>query len=181
MKIVLNGCYGGFSLSYEAMYLYWQAKNKEAYFYADMSTYEGAKKIKFKRVTLSEIPKLKHVFYVYCTTDDQGEILDHYPENIWRDRDVDRTDPTLVSVVEIIGSKAASGRFASLEIHEIPSGTQYRIDEYDGIEELITKEDDDWKTAGIQYQSIQTQGRIQAAWDLIKPAPTPDPDLTFKY
>ena len=55
MKIVLNGCYGGFGLSYEAMALYLHAKNREAFFYADISTYDDYNKIhKYKRVTLPD-------------------------------------------------------------------------------------------------------------------------------
>jgi hypothetical protein len=183
MKIVLNGCYGGFGLSYEAMVLYWHARCRDLYFYRDISVYDGYSKIhKYERISLADIQRSRNTWtgYIYCTTEDQGKYLDHFPENIVSDRDIDRTDPILVSVVETMGSKAASGRFASLYIEEIPNGTQYKIDEYDGIEELITKDDDDWKTAEFQYQSMQTQGKITAMWDLIKPEPIPDPDLTFK-
>lgn len=68
-----------------------------------------------------------------------------------------------------MGSEAASGKFAKLYIEEIPNGTQYKIDEYDGLEELITKDDDIWQTASFQYQSMQTQYKIAAMWNLIKP------------
>ena len=180
MKIVLNGCYGGFGLSYEAMALCLHAKNREAFFYADISTYDDYTKVhKYKRVTLPEIRSSQY-YMIYCTTTDQGEYLFKFPEDVVNLNAVDRTDPTLISVVEIMGPQAASGRFASLYIEEIPVDTQYRIDEYDGIESIITKEDDDWKTAGFQYQSMQTQCKITAMWDLIKPEPIPDPDLTFK-
>lgn len=181
MKIVLNGCYGGFGLSYEAMALYLHAKNREAFFYADISAYDDYTKVhKYKRVTLPEIRSSQY-YMIYCTTTDQGEYLFKFPEDVVNLNDLDRTDPTLISVVEIMGSQAASGRFASLYIEEIPVDTQYRIDEYDGIESIITKEDDDWKTAVFQYQSMQTQCKITAMWDLIKPDPVQDPDLTFKY
>lgn len=43
MKIVLNGCYGGFGLSHEAMTLYWYARCKDLYFYRDISVYSGLK------------------------------------------------------------------------------------------------------------------------------------------
>lgn len=184
MKIVLNGCYGGFGLSYEAMVLYWHAKNREVFFYTDISTYHNTsdrytKVHKYKRVTLPEIRSSQY-YMIYCTTIDQGELIDHFPENVVNLNDLDRTDPILISVVETMGSEAASGRFAKLYIEEIPNGTQYKIDNYDGIEELITKDDDDWKTASFQYQSIQAQGKIEAMWNLIKPEATPDPDLMFK-
>lgn len=96
-------------------------------------------------------------------------IYSTFPKHVVSDRDIDRTDPILISVVETMGSKAASGRFASLYIEEIPDGTQYKIDNYDGIEELITKDDDIWKTAEFQYQSLQTKFRIENMWATIKP------------
>lgn len=183
MKIVLNGCYGGFGLSYEAMALYWHAKNRDLYFYRDISKYDDYTKVhQYERISLADIQRSRNTWtgFIYCTTEDQGELLNHFPEDVVSDRDIDRTDPILISVVETMGPKAASGRFASLFIEEIPNGTQYKIDEYDGLEELITKDDDDWKTAEFQYQSMQTQCKIHAMWELIKPDPTPDPDLTFK-
>ena len=107
--------------------------------------------------------------FIYCTTEDQGALLDHFPEHVVNGRDIDRTDPILISVVETMGSKAASGRFAKLYIEEIPNGTQYKIDEYDGAEELITKDDDDWQTAEFQHQPLQIQDRIENMWTTIKP------------
>ena len=181
MKIILNGCYGGFGLSYEAMALYLHAKNREAFFYKDISVYDDYTKVhKYKRTNLQEIRESSTSNYIYCTTEDQGEFIDHFPEDVINFNDLDRTDPTLITVVETMGSKAASGRFASLYIEEIPNGTQYKIDNYDGIEELITKDDDDWKTAGFQYQSMQTKIKIEAMWSVIKPEFTLDPDLMFK-
>ena len=57
MKIVLNGCYGGFGLSYEAMALYWYARCKDLYFYRDISVYNGYSKVhKYERISLSDIP-----------------------------------------------------------------------------------------------------------------------------
>jgi hypothetical protein len=187
MKIVLNRCYGGFSLSYEAMYLYLTAKGQQAYFYIDLSSYEDyTKKPTYKRVSLTEAKTLykSHFIsrFVTCTTSDQGEVLNDYPVDVFYDREVDRTDPILVSIVEIIGSAAASGRFASLYIAEIDDGTLYKIDEYDGSESLITTDDDDWKVASSQTQSVQALHHIQSMWSLIKPTPSNnDEDLTFKY
>lgn len=48
----------------------------------------------------------------------------------------------LVAVVEALGDEA-SGSCAELEITEI-SGNQYRIEEYDGSEEVVTPEDSNW-------------------------------------
>ena len=172
MKIVLNGCYGGFGLSYEAMALYWYARCRDLYFYRDISIYDGYSKVhKYERISLSDIQRSRNTWtgYIYCTTEDQGAYLDHFPEHVVRDQDIDRTDPILVSVVETMGSKAASGSFAKLYIEEIPNGTQYKIDEYDGMEGLITKDDDNWHTAEFQHQSSQTKYRIENMWATINP------------
>lgn len=60
--------------------------------------------------------------------------------------EVDRTDPILVKIVEE-GKEAASDEFAELEIAEVPEGTYYRIDEYDGLERVMTADDYDWSIA----------------------------------
>lgn len=57
-----------------------------------------------------------------------------------------RHDSTLVKVVEELGD-AANGVCAKLRIDEIPSGTPYRIDEYDGIESVMTSDAYDWTIA----------------------------------
>jgi hypothetical protein len=48
----------------------------------------------------------------------------------------------LVNVVETLGSDA-NGGCADLCVVKI-SGNQYRIEEYDGAEEVVTPEDSDW-------------------------------------
>lgn len=59
---------------------------------------------------------------------------------------VKRTDPVLVQVVEMLGKKA-NGIFANLEIEDIPSGTQYRIEEHDGSEWIEYNTPDYWEIA----------------------------------
>lgn len=60
--------------------------------------------------------------------------------------DLSRTDPLLVEAVETLGD-AASGDYASLAIREIPDGSRYRIDEYDGNESVMTPDDYEWSVA----------------------------------
>lgn len=47
----------------------------------------------------------------------------------------DRADPLLVQTVEELG-EAANGAHAELKIVEIPDGTKWEIDEYDGMESI---------------------------------------------
>lgn len=51
---------------------------------------------------------------------------------------LDRKDPNLVKVVEILG-READGKHAELKIVDIPDGIQYTIEEYDGIEHIAEK------------------------------------------
>ena len=46
-----------------------------------------------------------------------------------------RTDPLLIRVIEELGDMA-NGRCAKLKVVEIPDGTDYIIDEYDGNEHI---------------------------------------------
>jgi len=64
-------------------------------------------------------------------------------KQIYEDQ-ISRTDPALVQVVEELGENA-SGSYARLCVAEVPTGTRYRIDEYDGFETIMTIDDYDWQ------------------------------------
>lgn len=74
------------------------------------------------------------------------EIAGEFWGDDWGARGISRHDPTLIRVVEELGL-AASGACAKLEIIELPSGAQYRIDEYDGSESVNTPESYEWEIA----------------------------------
>jgi hypothetical protein len=57
-----------------------------------------------------------------------------------------RDDPIFAQAVEELGELANEG-FSCLQIRELPPGTQYRIDEYDGFEEVITIDEYKWSVA----------------------------------
>lgn len=50
-----------------------------------------------------------------------------------------RDDPHLILVIERLGAKAASGRYADLAIVEIPSSVKWEISDYDGMEVVAEK------------------------------------------
>lgn len=55
----------------------------------------------------------------------------------WEANDLDRDDPDLVRVVEILG-KAANGKYANLCVVEIPdNATDWELTDYDGAESII--------------------------------------------
>jgi hypothetical protein len=65
---------------------------------------------------------------------------------VWDERELNRSDPILVQVVEELGEAAGNG-FARLAIRELEPGTKYRIDEYDGMESVMTIDDYEWSIA----------------------------------
>ena len=62
------------------------------------------------------------------------------------DLEEDRADPILVQVVEELGDEA-NIVYSDLQIRELPAGTLYRIDEYDGSETVMTQDEYTWKVA----------------------------------
>lgn len=58
-----------------------------------------------------------------------------------------RKDARLIKYIERFGSKAASGPYSYLIIVEIPKGTRYRVDEYDGYEGIETEDHIEWDIA----------------------------------
>lgn len=84
IKIVVNRCYGGFSVSSECI---------------------------GHMLSAGMLPYADECYY-----------------------DINRDSKYLVNAVETLGSKLASGQGAKLEIVEIPDGTNWAIDEYDGKE-----------------------------------------------
>ena len=67
------------------------------------------------------------------------------PEHWWYE-DIKRDDPVLAQVVEELGEGANSSH-AYLNIREIPKGTLYRIEEYDGMENVVTQYEYKWSVA----------------------------------
>jgi hypothetical protein len=72
-------------------------------------------------------------------------LVDENDKKIYADN-IKRTDPALVQVVEELGERANT-RFSDLCIEDIPEGTKYRIDEYDGNESVMTLDDYNWSVA----------------------------------
>jgi hypothetical protein len=128
MKVVINKCYGGFDISHAGMMDY--ARRKGLTLYAWVNP--------------------KHDFSSYVPYDGQGRYLViHYttaplvnggiPNEIYfSNHDIARDDPDLVAMVDELGERA-SGQFGELKVVEIPDGTEYEIEEYDGLEHIAEK------------------------------------------
>lgn len=137
-KIVYNACYGGFSLSDEAIMRYAEIKGITLY---------------------PSVSKYGLTVYYLCTPEEYDRIEAEERANptapgryarsnamYFSDRDIDRDDPVLAQVVEELGDRA-NGSHAELRIFEVSAGTLYRIDEYDGSESVMTQDTYEWKVA----------------------------------
>lgn len=52
-------------------------------------------------------------------------------------RDISREDGDLIDLLERMDSEFVSGRFAALEVVEIPSDVEYTVEYYDGLEHIV--------------------------------------------
>lgn len=140
-KCVLNKGYGGFSLSPLACARYLELQGKKAYFYIRKRGTDL-----YTETPLPQIPTETGVFF--CFSKSFGNMLgiDGMPDEEFdlyhlSDTKIKRDDHLLIQVVESLGEKA-NGHCATLKVCEIPGPlNNYSLEEYDGIERLITKYD----------------------------------------
>jgi hypothetical protein len=142
-KIVYNSCYGGFGLSAAAMVRYAEIKGFKIY-PTRHETYSSL--MVYWLVPPEERPTPLNGDWQKYTNEEWKIYNEEFKNKTINDDKIERDDPALVQVVEELG-EAANGDYARLEIEEVPAGTLYRIDEYDGKESVETRESYDWKIA----------------------------------
>ena len=130
MKVVINKCYGGFGLSPEAI-LKLYAMGSKVIDAHPAKEYFGKGSFRSLESSLCEWKEylsspVKHGLFLTVFSPDEAFVLSFGGA---------RDDPDLVSAVEEMGDSAA-GRFAKLEVVEIPDGVEYSIEEYDGLEHI---------------------------------------------
>ena len=144
-KIVYSPRYGGFSLSHEAIMRYAEIKGIKLY---PVTRDENLGLVTYWTVPPAEqevLEESERNFYA-MSQESRIENVVAWRRSVLNNRDIPRTDPALVQVVEELGEKA-NGRFAHLVIRELPEGTRYRIDEYDGNESIENEHDIVWEVA----------------------------------
>ena len=135
MKIVINSCFGGFGLSDEAQSLYAKKQGFKLYRYEQTAYKHEGGKNEYTKIKDGEAGMFSSTFKNDCgdTCENPYEVGDN-----WYDRDIERTDPVLIEVVDELGDKA-NGSCAKLEIIEIPDDADWEISEYDGNEHVAEK------------------------------------------
>lgn len=140
MKVVINACFGGFSISLDGAR--WMAKKGHAGAKAEVAEWEKHKKWVDYYVKNGEwhveVPKTLRRF-LEIDAKYRTEPRFHgfgYSKN--SPGGYERHDPLLVEMVETLGDKAG-GKYASLKVVEIPDGVDYEISEYDGNEHIAEK------------------------------------------
>jgi len=146
-KIVINRCFGGFSLSPYAVKRLAELQGRECYFF---------KQETIDDFTPTEIDMIgNHLFWSafdtkdlsfmdkeneWCqmSSDARKEYNERYRQHYLGNRDRERDNPLLIQVVEELGA-AANGRCADLKIVEIPDDVEWTIEEYDGLEHIAEK------------------------------------------
>lgn len=143
-KVVINRCFGGFSLSPKAIKRLAELNGKECYFFK-----HDYKNDKHTSISLKEAEK-DSLFFTAFSVSNPDEILpkerrgkdgtykefnEEYGKIDLDMRPDDRTDKHLIQVVEELGDES-SGSCAELEIIEIPEDVGYEIDDYDGMESI---------------------------------------------
>lgn len=134
MKIVINKCYGGFGLSHEAVKLYFKLKKWKLHAYVTVYDKQKSTYKKYNPKKDSSVFGLSY-FKIDITGLTEKQIWSKKnKDSYWSVYDLDRSDPTLIKVIEKLGEEKASGNFSELRIVEIPDGIEYSIEEYDGVE-----------------------------------------------
>ena len=133
-EIVINQCFGGFSLSPKAIERYLQLKGKKAYFYKQ-TKYD----YKDKEKEYTKISPDKETFMFHTMTIDLDETTQDLPDKgYFSDRSIPRADKHLVQVIKEL-KEEANGSYAELEIIKVPDGVKWTIEEYDGNEHIAEK------------------------------------------
>ena len=141
MKIVINSVYSGFCTSPLAVKTLAELNGRECHFYK--SYYEDGVLL-YSEVSMEDVSRYDNYMAFDCksATKDDIDDYDWYKAHQLEIRDLDRSDPKLIEVVEKLGAEA-NGLDANLKIVEIPDGVLWEIEQHDG-REWIAEEHRTW-------------------------------------
>jgi hypothetical protein len=144
MKLVINKCHGGFSLSPKAVARIAELQGRPCYFFTCQSLGN------YEPVALEHISQRSALWFAFdipnpnevlsrgegwhsLSMDERKARNELYSKHNHNSRPDNRSDATLIQVVKELG-KEADGMCAKLGFVEIPDGIEYEIEEYDGYE-----------------------------------------------
>lgn len=123
MKVAINTCHGGFSLSTEAVLRYAELKSLPLY------KVDGAGNIThFYTVPIEEYNKIHNE----CKSSNNYRASNALYFLV---KDIERTDSYLIQTILELGQRA-DGRCANLTVVDIPDNIKFTIEEYDGKEHI---------------------------------------------
>jgi len=152
MKVAINRCWGGFSLSPKAVKRLAALEGRQCYFYDN----PREPRLDIHKIVPISLEQAEKSFLWYAYDIPNAHEINWSPEN-WpelsqeerqrlnqdceahsisnRPRDHERANPNLIRVIEELGTEA-NGSHAEIEIVEIPDGVEWIIDDYDGMESV---------------------------------------------
>jgi hypothetical protein len=154
MKVVINSCFGGFSLSPLAVQELAKRKGRACYLFTHRNP--ETRELDLNRLWPCAVGEIENdlMFSAFDTPNPpnspSGEAWHsmsmeekmasnfNYETHSIPGRDIARDDKDLIAVVGLLGERA-SGRCAALKIVEIPDGTEWEIEEYDGNEHIAER------------------------------------------
>jgi hypothetical protein len=138
MKIVINGCHGGFGLSDEAIDRYIELKGLKLFKHYN----ESWKCTSYFTVPYEEYEKANKNDMTKTEWERQSEGWGRYKESndlCWSGLyQIERNDPALVQVVEEM-DHLANNTYSQLKVVEVPDDVEWYVEEYDGWEWVAEK------------------------------------------
>lgn len=145
-RIVINTCFGGFSLSREAVKRLAELQGRPCYFFEldfKTGTYQSPPDVNGMMWTAFDIPNPNEVLintsnWSSIPMEERKRANELYEAHRIDQKSDDRSNPLLIKVVDELGERA-NGACAQLNIVEIPDGIEWEIDNYDGNESINEK------------------------------------------
>lgn len=143
MKVVINRCYGGFSLSTKAVEMVMNKKGLDCFRYVQTKYNNKDGVDEFTRYNRFEAEEymnqelsLDKLLLVYHYARDLGEKVEELvDEGFWCEKYLERDDADLVAVAEELGEKA-NGKTAKLKVVEIDDDMKWCIESCKGVETI---------------------------------------------
>lgn len=127
MKVVINRCHGGYSLSPKAIKRLAELQGRPCYFFTGGIGARG-----YTRAP-DDFDARRTIFFTAFDVPDPNVPDFDYSKHVLDARPENRSDPLLLQVIEELG-EAADGSCADLQVVEIPDDVKWHVEEYDGME-----------------------------------------------